>query len=101
MTIDFIGELNLRKCKRSIADTSDPIDRLIMLPNGMEALLIHDATTDRSSASMDVRVGHLNDPEDLQGLAHFCEHLMFMGTEKVSIMTNCKRRDSPDPPSQR
>ncbi|ORY56460.1 Metalloenzyme, LuxS/M16 peptidase-like protein [Leucosporidium creatinivorum] len=31
---------------------------------------------------MDVKVGHLQDPEDLQGLAHFCEHLMFMGTEK-------------------
>ena len=56
---------------------------LILLPNGMEVLLIHDATTDKSSAAMDVRVGHLNDPEDLQGLAHFCEHLMFMGTEKV------------------
>lgn len=31
---------------------------------------------------MDVRVGHLSDPEDFQGLAHFCEHLLFMGTEK-------------------
>lgn len=50
----------------------------------MEVLLIHDANTDKSSASMDVKVGHLNDPADLQGLAHFCEHLMFMGTEKVS-----------------
>lgn len=50
----------------------------------MEALLIQDATTDKSSASMNVQAGHLDDPEDLQGLAHFCEHLMFMGTEKVS-----------------
>lgn len=32
---------------------------------------------------MDVKVGHLSDPEDIPGLAHFCEHLMFMGTEKV------------------
>lgn len=51
----------------------------------MEALIIHDATTDKSSASVDVKVGHLHDPEDLPGLAHFCEHLMFMGTEKVSF----------------
>lgn len=56
---------------------------LIMLANGMEALLISDPTTDKASAAMDVKVGHLQDPEDLQGLAHFCEHLMFMGTEKV------------------
>lgn len=51
----------------------------------MEVLLISDPTTDKASASMDVRVGHLSDPEDLQGLAHFCEHLMFMGTEKVNL----------------
>lgn len=81
--IDYIGEFVLQH-KDTRWLTSRAIIRLIMLPNGMEALLIQDATTDRSSASMDVRVGHLNDPEDLQGLAHFCEHLMFMGTEKVS-----------------
>lgn len=59
--------------------------RLIMLENGMEALLISDPTTDKAAAAMDVKVGHLSDPEDLQGLAHFCEHLMFMGTEKVRL----------------
>lgn len=49
----------------------------------MEVLLISDPKADKASAAMDVKVGHLSDPEDLQGLAHFCEHLMFMGTEKV------------------
>ncbi|RIB06084.1 Metalloenzyme, LuxS/M16 peptidase-like protein [Gigaspora rosea] len=56
--------------------------RLIRLSNDLEALLIHDPTTDKSSASLDVHVGNLSDPDDLQGLAHFCEHLLFMGTEK-------------------
>lgn len=55
-----------------------------MLENGLEALIIQDDKADKASAAMDVKVGHLSDPEDLQGLAHFCEHLMFMGTEKVS-----------------
>lgn len=27
--------------------------------------------------------GHLKDPRDLPGLAHFCEHMLFLGTEKV------------------
>lgn len=31
---------------------------------------------------MAVRAGSLNDPEEHQGLAHFLEHLLFMGTEK-------------------
>ncbi|GAA5941905.1 uncharacterized protein JCM15063_000815 [Sporobolomyces koalae] len=60
----------------------DKAYRLIMLENGLEALIISDPKADKASAAMDVKVGHLSDPEDLQGLAHFCEHLMFMGTEK-------------------
>ncbi len=56
-----------------------------MLENGLEALLIRDEKTDKASGALDVKVGHLADPEDLQGLAHFCEHLLFMGTEKVNI----------------
>lgn len=69
-----------RDLERSLLD--DRQYRIIRLANGLEALLIHDPTTDKSSAAMDVRVGHLSDPENFQGLAHFCEHLLFMGTEK-------------------
>lgn len=25
----------------------------------------------------------MSDPRDLPGLAHFCEHMLFLGTEKV------------------
>ena len=27
--------------------------------------------------------GHFSDPDNLFGLAHFCEHILFLGTEKV------------------
>ncbi|KAK9241369.1 Metalloenzyme, LuxS/M16 peptidase-like protein [Lipomyces kononenkoae] len=56
--------------------------KVIKLANDLEALLIHDPDTDKASAALDVRVGSFSDPKDLQGLAHFCEHLLFMGTEK-------------------
>ncbi|KAI8639740.1 Metalloenzyme, LuxS/M16 peptidase-like protein [Parasitella parasitica] len=56
--------------------------RLIKLLNQMEVLVISDPQTDRASAALDVHVGSLSDPEHLQGLAHFCEHLLFMGTKK-------------------
>jgi hypothetical protein len=45
-------------------------------------LLISDPTTDKSAAALDVRVGHLSDPAELPGLAHFLEHMLFMGTKK-------------------
>jgi len=59
--------------------------KLITLENELDVLLIRDKDTDISSASLSVNVGYLNDPEDLPGLAHFCEHLLFMGTEKYPV----------------
>lgn len=56
--------------------------RLIRLENGLQAMLIQDAKADKAAASLDVAVGHLHDPADMPGLAHFCEHLLFMGTEQ-------------------
>jgi len=64
--------------------TEDRPHRFITLENGLEVVLISDPTSDKAAASMDVGVGHLSDPENLAGCAHFCEHLMFMGTKKVS-----------------
>ncbi|ODQ63961.1 hypothetical protein NADFUDRAFT_28003 [Nadsonia fulvescens var. elongata DSM 6958] len=56
--------------------------RVIKLANDLEILVIHDPDTDKSSAALDVNVGSFSDPPTLPGLAHFCEHLLFMGTEK-------------------
>lgn len=56
--------------------------RGLELVNNLKILLISDPTTDKSAASIDVNVGHLNDPKELPGLAHFCEHMLFLGTKK-------------------
>lgn len=58
--------------------------RVVKLPNQLEALLIHDEDTDKASAAMDVNVGSFSDVKELPGIAHAVEHLLFMGTEKVS-----------------
>lgn len=39
--------------------------RLIRLENGLHAMLVHDAKADKAAASLDVAVGHLNDPVSL------------------------------------
>ena len=44
--------------------------------------LISDAEADKSAASLDVHVGSALNPKERQGLAHFLEHMLFMGTEK-------------------
>ncbi|CAK7900716.1 A-factor-processing enzyme [[Candida] anglica] len=58
--------------------------RLIKLNrNNLHVLAIHDPSTDKSAASLDVGVGSFADRKyKTSGLAHFCEHLLFMGTRK-------------------
>jgi hypothetical protein len=63
--------------------------RIITLRNDLEVLLIHDAETDKASAALDVNVGSFSDAADMPGIAHAVEHLLFMGTEKVSLVCVC------------
>ena len=56
--------------------------RYLKLPNELSVLLISDRSTDVAAAAMSVGVGYYCDPESLPGVAHFCEHMLFMGTEK-------------------
>ncbi|KAF1981764.1 a-pheromone processing metallopeptidase Ste23 [Aulographum hederae CBS 113979] len=59
--------------------------RVVRLPNRLEVLLIHDPETDKASAALDVNVGSFNDRDDMPGIAHAVEHLLFMGTEKYPV----------------
>lgn len=54
----------------------------LRLDNGMECLLISDPKADQSAASVRVGVGSWHDPAEYPGMAHFCEHMLFMGTKK-------------------
>lgn len=57
--------------------------KYLQLTNGIRCILIHDPTAEISAAALDVNVGSNTDKTfKTPGLAHFCEHLLFMGTEK-------------------
>ena len=56
--------------------------KYIRLKNNLRVLLIHDIDSDVCASSMTVNVGTYSDPLDYQGLAHFLEHMLFMGTKK-------------------
>lgn len=49
--------------------------------SNFQMLLVSDSRTDKSAAAMNVNIGSLLDPKDYQGLAHFLEHMLFMGTD--------------------
>ncbi|KAG0627873.1 hypothetical protein M758_2G234700 [Ceratodon purpureus] len=56
--------------------------RCVGLGNALQALIISDPDTDKAAASMVVNVGSFSDPEGLEGLAHFLEHMLFFSSEK-------------------
>jgi len=56
--------------------------RIVELANGLQAVLVSDADADKAAASLNVAVGSGDDPADRAGLAHFLEHMLFLGTEK-------------------
>lgn len=58
------------------------IYKYLKLDNDLEAILIHDDQTEQSAVSLTVHVGYYNDPKEYPGLAHFLEHMLFMGTKK-------------------
>ena len=53
-----------------------------ILDNGLEVLFIEDDKAVQSEVYMNVKVGHDQNPEEYPGLAHFLEHMLFIGSEK-------------------
>lgn len=68
------------KIKKSPNDNRDYVFE--KLKNGCEIMAIYSPTVSFSIASLLVQVGTYNDPDNYEGLAHFLEHMIFMGTEK-------------------
>lgn len=56
--------------------------RSLTLGNGLKVMLVNDPKADRAAAALDVHVGSGNDPVDREGLAHYLEHMLFLGTKK-------------------
>ena len=57
--------------------------RIYTLDNGLKVYMSVNKETPRIQTYIAVRSGGKNDPADNTGLAHYLEHIMFKGTEKV------------------
>lgn len=56
--------------------------RYLTLDNELQVLLISDPGAPKAAAALDVLVGSGDNPPGRQGLAHFLEHMLFLGTDK-------------------
>jgi insulysin len=54
----------------------------IVLQNGLEVIIVSDPSLEQSGAMLSVLAGSWYDPKDAPGIAHFLEHMLFLGTKK-------------------
>lgn len=63
------------------------------LDNGITVYLTENHEVPRFYAEIAVRVGSQNDPPDTTGLAHYFEHLMFKGSERLGTIDFAKEKE--------
>ena len=56
------------------------------LKNGLSVFIWEDESQSDVYGIVGVRAGSINDPEQYTGLAHYLEHVMFKGTEKIGTL---------------
>ncbi|MEQ9464338.1 MAG: insulinase family protein [Haliea sp.] len=56
--------------------------RYLTLDNELQVLLISDPGAPKAAAALDVLAGSGDNPPGREGLAHFLEHMLFLGTDK-------------------
>jgi len=56
--------------------------RPFQLDNGVMCMAVHDKESKTTAVTAAVLAGAAADPRELSGLAHFCEHMCFLGSEK-------------------
>ena len=67
------------------SDTDSRSYRYLTLNNALRVLLVSDLKAEKSAAAVNVAVGNNQNPKLRPGLAHFLEHMLFLGTEKYPV----------------
>ena len=62
------------------------------LPNGLSVFVWEDPSAPDVFGMVTIKVGGKEDPEQYTGLAHYLEHLMFKGTDKIGALDWAKEK---------
>lgn len=57
----------------------------LVLDNGLNVIVVSDKDTPTAGAALVVKAGLYQDPAAFPGLAHFLEHMLFLGTKKFPV----------------
>jgi protease III len=64
-----------------VSDTDYRAYRTLTLETGLEVLLVQDERASKAAAALALPVGSLDNPDSQPGLAHYLEHMLFLGSE--------------------
>ena len=82
----FLIMLNIASSADSSQIIKSPIDeksyRYLELTNKLRVVLVSDPQANKAAVSLDVAAGSGTDPKQWPGMAHFLEHMLFLGTKK-------------------
>ena len=67
---------------RLASATDTAVFRRFTLDNGLRVLLVSDQKFNKSGAALVAHTRQIDDPRNAEGMAHFLEHMLFLGTEK-------------------
>lgn len=66
--------------RKPITDKRDYVQATF--DSGLKVLAVQDPEAVKSAFAVAVEAGSFEDPPDFPGLAHFCEHMLFLGSKK-------------------
>jgi predicted Zn-dependent peptidase len=82
----ILGFLSLFMCM-AVAQNFDPLKvETYKLPNGLTVYLNQDNSMPTVQGMVVVKGGSKRDPKDATGIAHYFEHIMFKGTDKIGTI---------------
>ena len=89
LALGLIAELSLWAGYKRVnqANRADPMAvQIYELDNGLTVYLTENHETPRFHAEFAVRAGSKHDPRESTGLAHYLEHMLFKGTDKIGTI---------------
>jgi len=78
--MDNDGVVLLPEVRKGKADWREY--RPFRLANGVTCMAVHDKESKKTAMATAIHAGAAADPRSLSGLAHFCEHMCFLGSER-------------------
>mgnify|MGYP003540579046 FL=1 len=83
---ELVTKVDSNGFKYEYTKNNEQLGRLYTLSNGMKVYLVSNKLKPEIETRIVINAGSKNDPNDNTGLAHYLEHMMFKGNDKIGTV---------------